>query len=230
MPRLFAHPTDPPAAADYRVVRADGSLERWLDPGAPGWADAWSIEWGHDRYRTGFRAAWNESALVVRFDCEDDTPWWTMTRRDERLWEEEVVEIFLDPARSGRGYVELEINPANVVCDLRVDHPWPALASDPTWNWEGLASRVVHVPGIGSGSRWCACAVLPFSGLASDADAGRCRVPPAAGDRWRFNVFRIKRPHGPSDPERDVIYAAWSVPTGPSFHDPSVFRDLVFGA
>jgi hypothetical protein len=40
-------------------------------------------------------------------------------------------------------------------------------------------------------------------------------------------VFRIKRPGGPDQPERDAVYAAWSVPDGPSFHDPTAFRDLV---
>jgi hypothetical protein len=53
-------------------------------------------------------------------------------------------------------------------------------------------------------------------------------VPPREGDRWRFNVFRIKRPHGPQEPERGALYTAWSTPAGPSFHEPAAFRDLVF--
>lgn len=43
-----------------------------------------------------------------------------MTRRDEHLWEEEVVEAFLDLDRAGRDYAEIEISPGNVVCDVRV--------------------------------------------------------------------------------------------------------------
>jgi hypothetical protein len=53
-------------------------------------------------------------------------------------------------------------------------------------------------------------------------------VPPSAGDSWRFNVFRIKRPDGPAEPERGAIYAAWSTPDGPSFHEPGAFRRLEF--
>jgi hypothetical protein len=48
------------------------------------------------------------------------------------------------------------------------------------------------------------------------------------GDEWHFNAFRIKRPGGPDRPEDDVLYAAWSVPDGPTFHAPSFFRRLVF--
>jgi hypothetical protein len=53
-------------------------------------------------------------------------------------------------------------------------------------------------------------------------------VPPAAGDAWQFNVFRIKRPHGPAEPEREAVYAAWSTPDGPSFHEPAAFRRMEF--
>jgi hypothetical protein len=229
MARLFVHPTDPLPPPEYRVARTDGPVHALLDSMAAGWDQAGVIEWGHDRYRTRFRAAWANDALAVRFDCDDDAPWWTLTEKDRHLWEEEVVEIFLDPAGDGRDYVEVEVNPANVVCDLRVRTPWPSLSSDPTWDWVGLTSRVDRHPGPEGRMRWTMCAVLPFAGLAGSVPGAERRLPPRPGDRWRFNVFRIKRPHGPADPERDVVYAAWSVPPGPSFHDPSVFRDLVFG-
>jgi hypothetical protein len=55
------------------------------------------------------------------------------------------------------------------------------------------------------------------------------RIPPVAGHRWRFNVFRIKRPNGPMRPKDGAILAAWS-PTGtPSFHVPAAFQALTFG-
>jgi hypothetical protein len=54
------------------------------------------------------------------------------------------------------------------------------------------------------------------------------RLPPQAGERWKFNVFRIKRPGGPAAPEDGVVYAAWSPTGGPSFHVPAAFRDFVY--
>ena len=47
-------------------------------------------------------------------------------------------------------------------------------------------------------------------------------------DRWRFNVFRLERPHGKADPEKDLVAAAWSPPGEPSFHVPAAFRDFVY--
>ena len=114
-------------APGYDVVRLPQTRPALLDADAAAWRDAPAIEWGPERYRTRFQACWDSLALHVRFDAEDDSPWHTMTTRDDHIWEEEVVEIFLDADGSGRNYAELEISPANVVCDLRVVSPWPSL-------------------------------------------------------------------------------------------------------
>lgn len=227
MALLHRDPADPPARPTFRVLHTAAARRSILEGDEDAWRPASAVAWGPSPYRTTFRALWDEAGLYLRFDCEDDGPWWTLLDRDARLWEEEVVEIFLDPSGEGRGYVEVEISPANVVCDLIVHRPWPSLASDAQWHWDGLESRVCPARREGSAG-WSAMASLPWRGVERLAGAAARTLPPSSGDRWRFNVFRIKRPHGPGDPERDAVYAAWSVPDGPSFHVPAVFRDLVF--
>jgi hypothetical protein len=221
----------PPLGADevYTVVRTDARPVTLLPGHDPAWESAPGITWGPEPYHTTFRALWNDKGLAVRFDACDDRPWHTMTRRDDPIWEEEVVEIFLDPARIGRHYAEVEISPLNVLTDLHIQEPAPRLKGDKAWNWRGIESTVVpgSCGGLGSGS-WVALAWLPWRGLAAmAADVAPC-VPPSPGDRWRFNVFRIKRPRGPAEPERDAIYAAWSTPAGGSFHEPAAFRAMEF--
>ena len=189
------------------------------------WARATPIAWGPAPYETRFRALWSAAGLFLRFDVDDASPWHTMTRRDEHLWDEEVVEIFIDVDRSGHDYYELEINHANVVCDLRMIAPWPDKKGDIDWNLDGLETRVQEHEGRG----WTATAFLPWSGFRSLPSAAHVAVPPKPGDAWRFNVFRIERPGGPKSPEKDAVFAAWSPPSGPSFHDAGAFRDLVFG-
>jgi hypothetical protein len=215
--------------AGYRVARTRARPVTLLPGHDPAWKTAQRIAWGPSRYRTCFRALWNEEGLAVRFDACDDQPWHTMKRHDDPIWEEEVVEIFLDPASLGRHYAEVEISPVNVVTDLHILEPHPHLNGDRSWNWRGLESTVIpgSCEGMTAGS-WAALAWLPWSGLGSMAPEVAASVPPAAGDAWRFNVFRIKRPHGPAEPERDAIYAAWSTPEGPSFHEPAAFRRMEF--
>jgi hypothetical protein len=224
-----SHPLPPGEV--YRVARTAAQPITLLPGHDPAWESTPGISWGPTRYRTTFRALWNEQGLAVRFHACDDRPWHTMTRRDDPIWEEEVVEIFLDPARIGRHYAEVEISPVNVLTDLHILEPAPHLTGDKTWDWRGIESTVVpgSCGGLGTGG-WVALVWLPWIGLATMAPEVAPVVPPAAGDRWHFNVFRIKRPNGPAEPERGAVYAAWSTPAGNSFHEPAAFRVLEFAA
>jgi hypothetical protein len=219
-----------PPVAGYEVAHTATSTSALLGAGEAGWAGASSIEWGPTAYPTRFRALWSGEGLFLRFDATDPSPWHTMTRRDEHLWDEEVVEIFLDPDRSGRDYYELEVNPANVVCDLRMISPWPDKKGDIDWNLAGLETRVSPLAEGGAVRGFTVTAFLPWRGLRALPSAGRVAVPPKPGDAWRFNVFRIKRPGGKANPERDAVFAAWSPPSVQSFHDAGAFRDFVFAA
>lgn len=211
--------------AEYVVQHTSAGADALLAGEAIAWAPAMDVQWGPDRYHTQFRAVWNSEALFARFDVSDHAPWHTFSHRDACLWEEEVVEIFLDPTCSGTDYAELEINPANVVCDLHIAQLTPVRDVRLEWNFATLRSAV-H-PGQ-QNDDWMAIACMPFADFASMSPPVAECLPVTVGDVWHFNVFRIKRPHGPADRERGSIYAAWSVPDGPTFHAPEAFRPLRF--
>jgi hypothetical protein len=214
---------------EVRSTRADAAA--LLAGDAAAWTAAPRITWGPSAHSTDFAALWSADALFLRWDARDPSPWHTMTQRDEHLWEEEVVEVFLDIARSGRDYAELEISPGNVVCDVRMVTPSPNKKYDLTWNLEGLETRVVPLKdAAGQTVGWTALARLPFAGFRSPPSAATIALPPKPGDRWRFNAFRVERPGGKEKPEAGAIEVAWSDPGQPSFHVPAAFRDFVFVA
>jgi hypothetical protein len=230
MALLYRDPGERPALARYEVAKAPPSHGDIMGGEERAWMGAAAISWGPNPYRTSFRALWNEQGCYIRFDADDDRPWHTLSHRDAALWNEEVVEIFLDPSGTGRDYAELEISPANIVCDLRIAEGWPSLDGDLSWDWTGAETRVMARASTDAGpvGSWVATAWLPWDGLRSLSDRASTKLPPRPRDRWRFNVFRIKRPGGPAEPEEGAIYAAWSVPDGPSFHVPAAFREFVF--
>jgi hypothetical protein len=217
------------AGPEYAVAQTRASTKALLAASGEEWAQAAPIRWGPGPYETAFRALWNDDGLYLLWDATDPDPWHTMTQRDEHIWDEEVVEIFLDLDGSGRDYYELEVNPVNVVCDLRMVSPWPNQEGDIDWDLEGLETRVhPRIDATGATTGWTATAFLPWSGMRSLPSARGVALPPKPGDAWRFNVFRIKRPGGPTAPTKDAVFAAWSPPSGPSFHDAGAFRPLVF--
>jgi Carbohydrate family 9 binding domain-like len=215
----------------YTVESAGVGRAVLLGPADTAWGNAQRVAWGPGAYETAFRALWDATGLYVRFDAADPAPWSTMTKHDEWLWQEEVVEIFLDLDRSGLNYAEVGISPANVICDVRMVTPSPSKESDYSWNLEGIESRVhLRRDAAGKTTGWTAVSFFPWSGFRSLSSASAAKVPPKAGDRWRFNVFRLERPHGKADPEKDLVAAAWSPPGEPSFHVPAAFRDFVFSS
>jgi hypothetical protein len=219
----------PPPQTEFHVRPTAASPTDLLAGLDSAWAAAEVVTYGPAVYATAFRALWSDRALYTRWDATDPDPWWTMTRRDDPIWEEEVVEIFLDLDRSGTHYAELEISPANIVCDVRMIAPMPDRQMDLAWNLDGLETAVRAIRDErGAATGWTATATMPWTGFASLPSARQVTLPPRPGDRWRSNVFRIKRPGGPTAPDRGVVYAAWSPPSGPSFHDAGAFRDLVF--
>jgi hypothetical protein len=226
---LLAAPLAAAAAGpEYRAARTSVARAEFLAGNHVAWAGAATVAFGPSPYETRFRALWDTTGLLLRFDADDSAPWHTLTKRDEHLWEEEVVEIFLDLDRSGRDYAELEISPANVVCDVHMISASPNKKYDLTWNIEGLETNVILQGQDGKTTGWTALAFLPWASFRSLPSAKSVALPPKPGDRWRFNLFRIKRPGGPQAPEKGAVEAAWSKPPGESFHVPEVFRDLVF--
>jgi hypothetical protein len=172
-----------------------------------------------------------------------------MMQRDQHLWNEEVVEVFLDPNGDGRDYPELEVSPHNIVVDLLIPQR-PDRSTDPSiaarWDIEGLRTAVgKHAAG------WVVEIAIPWMSLASGGVSG----PPREGDRWRVGLYRIERPGGPAglariaelqkklegvagselaglrqelqDLQATSQALAWS-PTRQSFHDPERFGVVEF--
>lgn len=148
--------------------------------------------------KTSFTTAWNPKEFRVLFQCEDANPWATMNRRDDPLYKEEVVEVFLDPFGDLQSYFEIEVNPLNAVCDLLLRRNRSGYAKDFFWDCADLQTEVE----VGEGF-WRAELGIPFASLGPDL--------PMQG--WRANFYRIDRPA----PNRCEL-SAWA-PTGrPHFH------------
>jgi hypothetical protein len=213
----------------YIVVTTAHTPMALLQNQEEAWNMAPKIVWGPKPFTTEFQALWNRQGLFLRFNAMDTQPWHTMKNRDDHLWEEEVVEIFIDPDGSRVNYMELEINPANVICDVIMRRTWPNKLSDMSWNFKGLKSEVFPISAADEKRiGWRSLFFLPWNGFRTLPAAKRIMLPPNVGDQWHFNLFRIKRPGGKGDPEKDVIYAAWSPTQEPSFHVPRAFRPMIF--
>lgn len=169
---------------------------------------------------TRVRVAWDDTALHVRFECADRHAWGTLGRRDDPLWKEEAVEVFLAPGEADPvDYLEFEVSPRGVLFDARIHNPTSLradLRADVAWDCPGLRWKA------GSGAArqdWWAVLSLPWHGLLDSLEG----PPPPV---WRANFYRIERPSGGA-----AEFSAWS-PTlvrPADFHKPARFGVLELG-
>ncbi len=67
--------------------------------------------------KTTARVLWDDTNLYVAFDCEDPDVWGSKMNKDDDIYNEDAVEIFLDANGDGATYNELELSPHNVQFD-----------------------------------------------------------------------------------------------------------------
>lgn len=162
------------------------------------------------RQITSFKTAWNPRDFRVWFDARDTAPRATMTQRDAPLYEEEVVELFLDPIGDLESYFEIEVNPLNAVCDLVLRRTRSGYRKCLAWDCEGLRTTVKI-----TAEGWLVDLAIPFASLGPEL--------PRDGMPWRANFCRIDRPrHEPRE------LSAWAPAQRPNFHVPSRFGWIDF--
>jgi hypothetical protein len=170
------------------------------------------------------RIAWNDEALWIAFDVEDDFLRSTFAGRDAHLWEQDAVEVMIDPDGDGRSYLELQVSPAHLVFDTWFDRPRvPQPFGHVDFDVELYCG--VHVRGTVNDERtdqgYSVEIGIPW---ASFPPIGRGAWKPAPGATWRIALYVLDaRPDGS---QRGV---GWSPPMVGDFHVPDRFGRVVFG-
>jgi hypothetical protein len=163
---------------------------------------------------TVMMAAWDESNLYVAFDSEDDNLQCTYKKRDDPLYDQDAVEIFLDPDGDQKNYYEFEVSPTNLIFDSFLSE-YRKNKND--WNCaiqtavatEGTLNNAEDVD-----KKWTAELAIPFK------DVGVKAVKP--GDKWKANFFRLDT----AKAGRKTY--AWSAPRNNDFHNLDRFGQIVF--
>jgi hypothetical protein len=262
---LWAAPALADPIAQYTIQRAaapikiDGHLDEFA------WERAAQID-GFERILNDYdlisrptraKMLWDDQHLYFAFVCQDPDIWTFLKDEDAAFWDEEVVEVFIDPDGDAQNYLELEINPDNARVDLVVHTLKPDWKSDFGWDIKGLQSAVQVYGTVNdtadTDQGWTVEIAIPYSAMADGITGGG--VAPRVGDTWRLNLYRIERKGGRALRSRivelqqglakgaksalldslsdkyneETEYTAWSETYQRGFHDPSRFGVVKFG-
>lgn len=216
-------------APSYQVRRTNApiTIDGILDE--PAWARARQTDnfvspndGSEMELETWAKVLWDDTHLYIAMRAEDPDIWSTLTQRDGDLWDEEVLEVYLDPGNNGQNYLEFQINPLNTVFD--------AVFAQAT-NRDLPAARAVDIAGVETAvqiegtldnrsdedTAWIVEMKFPFASLPSSTGA------PGSGETMRANFYRYDR-----SGTADTRYFAWSPVGGGTFHNPDRFGVMTF--
>jgi hypothetical protein len=162
-----------------------------------------------------FKALWNEKFLYISFKCKDDYIKATMTEYNDKLYEEDVVEVFIDDNNDLKTYLEIEVNPLNAVLHYVINNNLKGKKFLYAKVDETLETATIFYEDI---QEWHTEIAIPMEEFTTAANN-----PPISGDRWGINFYRIDRKENMEDE-----YSAWSATGKIDFHVPEKFGQLIF--
>lgn len=172
--------------------------------------------------RSSVRVLWDDQKLYVAFDVADTTLRNTLRGRDAHLWEQDAVEIMIDPDGDGRNYYELQVAPTGEIFDTRYDSrrvPGPVGHAD--WNAD-IQARVGArgtVNDEGADEGYTVELAITWASFATAE--GQALAAPPAGATWRAN-FYVMDTNGAGQRS-----AGWSPTLERDFHVPPRFGRVV---
>ena len=210
---LKIKPTD-----DFEIS-GDGTNKAW---NAAEWNSMLSSENDESR-KTRFKILYSNTGIYFLFHNEDKLLTAAMTKDFDRLWLEDVNEVFLWTDTTATIYFEYEISPLNYELSILVPNFDGKFLGWLPWEYEG-PRKTKHLTSTVGGEKktgskidaWYAEFFIPYALLNPLPN-----VPPKKGMVWRGNMYRIDHDNKKT--------ARWSWrKTDSNFHQYSKFGKLIF--
>jgi hypothetical protein len=201
-------------------ITLDGKLDdaAWQkSPSTPAFVN--TMNGGPAKSETHAKLLYDDQFLYVAFDVQTADVWGTKTQKDEPIYGEQVVEIFIDADGDQRTYNELEVSPHNVQFDAAFEARRSDLAK--AMAWDSHMESAVQVQGTldnpsDTDRGFTVEMKIPLANLYAVP-----HLPPRPGDTWRFNLYYIDNKKNDAE--------GFSPPMIGDFHNLVRFGYLKFG-
>ena len=158
-------------------------------------------------YKTQCRMCYNENGILLKYEVHDDKINCAMTNYNDPIYDEETVELFIQPTDDMHSYLEVEWNGIGGVFLSNIDNDLKG-----TTKTLFVDDNIVKSDIYGEDFGWSVLGFLPKSLFSA----------PMMGE-WRFNGYRIKR-----KPDNSMYLYAFSPTIEERFHIPEKFAVLKF--
>lgn len=163
---------------------------------------------GNNHKRTRCKMVWDSTFLYVLAELQEEDVWANINAQDAPVFQNNALEIFINPDGSTFNYFEFQINAIGAVWDLYMPRPYRSGGRGlSSWDIKGL-KKAVHIAGTlnqpgDKDTSWTVELAIPFSSL------GVWRNATKSGTIWRMNFSRVHWQH-------DAINGTYSKKRDPS--------------
>jgi hypothetical protein len=216
LPRLIARRIDKPIELDGRLEEAD-----WMQA-QPSGVFVQTMTGAPGDFVAEAHVLYDAKNLYIGYQVADELLKTRFTQRDEHLWEQDCVELMVDPDGDGTNYFEIQVSPAAVIFDTRYDsRRTPKPFGDLGWTSATLAKAQARgkINDERNDEGYSVEMAVPWSAFAAGPTPAS---PPAQGAVWRMNFFVMD---ATASGQRAV---GWSAPLIGDFHTLDRFGRVVF--
>jgi hypothetical protein len=210
----------PPPAYQARFTNAPPKLDGL--PEDPAWREATPVEldfpWDSQsgaKQKTTVRLAWDASFLYVLYVCDDESITVKHTQRDDPTYEDDAVELYVNPrSAQATAYYGFEMNANGVMYDYFLSYAeFGLLSAYDAQGWQIATKR--------GEKGWSLELAMPWANF---SDLAGSRLAPKPGASWRFNLVRWDG----AEPARRLSIYSDSGLKPPFPHNPKRFATLRF--
>jgi hypothetical protein len=216
IPRLIARRATAPIAIDGKLDEADWKATEQTAPFVQ------TMTGNKGAFVASARVLYDATNLYVGYEVADQYLKCTFSKNDDHLWEQDAVELMVDPDGDGKNYFEIQVSPTDLVFDTRyesrrVPRPFGDMA------WSSAANAKVQLRGKvndeDADEGYTVELAIPWTAFAAGSTPA---TPPAAGAVWRMNFFVMDAL------EKGQRAVGWSPPLIGDFHTLDRFGRVVF--
>jgi hypothetical protein len=216
VPRLVARKAHKPIKIDGKLDEAD-----WKEA-QPSDAFVMTMTGAKAAFEASVRVVYDADQLYLGYTVADDYLKSTFEKNDDHLWEQDCIEVMVDPNGDGKSYFEAQVAPSGRVFDTRYDaRRLPRPFGDVAWS-SSMTAAVSARGKLNDDDKdegYDVELAIPWGAFDTGPDAAK---PPAASDTWRMNFFVM------DTREQGQRAAGWSAPLIGDFHTLGRFGRVVF--
>jgi len=184
--------------------------------------------------KTTAKMVWDEEKLYIAFECEDPDLYSTFKNKDEALYNEDVVEVFVSEMSLNRdNFVEYEVSVLGTLFDCYLIVPYAGIMDWASPFEAGVkAVGTVNKPGD-KDTGYTVEMAIPFTDFYVRKPWNKedwKDLTPKDGGTIRLNLYRIdySTPKELGKPGTKPVFITWSPTITGAFHRPHRFGILTF--